>query len=150
MQCFSFPRQIIFFLRAHFEARYLGYELQLPHIDTYFLLNCTQPGAHDGKGKKHKDKGGDEETVSEEDASPYGADGRYRSSGGSLSELVLDGVAGDSGAGGAESGSANGGVEWHSGKIGKSKSGTSRSGPGSVSGIGLAEEVAARRLLRVG
>eukprot|EP00879_Flechtneria_rotunda_P026473 GHRR01028228.1.p1 GENE.GHRR01028228.1~~GHRR01028228.1.p1 ORF type:complete len:227 (+),score=75.36 GHRR01028228.1:747-1427(+) len=40
-QCFNFPRQLIFFLLGTFKASYLGYETQLPKIDTYFMLDCS-------------------------------------------------------------------------------------------------------------
>jgi hypothetical protein len=42
--CFSFPRELVFFLRGSFNATTaLGFKQRLPPIDTYFLLQCTAP-----------------------------------------------------------------------------------------------------------
>jgi hypothetical protein len=40
-QCFTFPERIIFFLTGKLQARYLGWRFQLPDIDNYFIISCT-------------------------------------------------------------------------------------------------------------
>jgi hypothetical protein len=42
--CFTFPRELVFFLRGNFTAvTALGFRQRLPSIDTYFIVPCTAP-----------------------------------------------------------------------------------------------------------
>mmetsp|Transcript_8406 Transcript_8406/g.16138 ORF Transcript_8406/g.16138 Transcript_8406/m.16138 type:complete len:334 (-) Transcript_8406:746-1747(-) len=40
-QCFTFPDELIFFLRGNLQVTYLRYKYNLPVIDNYFIINCT-------------------------------------------------------------------------------------------------------------
>lgn len=52
-ECASFPRQLIFFLKTHFKASYLGQRhVPIRTGDSYFVIDCLKGGTvpHGGDG----------------------------------------------------------------------------------------------------
>lgn len=43
-QCGTFPKRVIFFIKGHLTAQYLGQTQELSPIDSYFMINCVNGG----------------------------------------------------------------------------------------------------------
>jgi hypothetical protein len=44
-QCSTFPEVLVFFLKGRLEARFLWQRQHLAHVDTYFMISCTDGSA---------------------------------------------------------------------------------------------------------